>query len=193
MRKQISFGKRYLIVMAICVVMNQGLYTIAHIFHLPVWFDISGTALAAIMLEPAAGIVVGFINNFYLSLVQQDIGTIIYFAVSAAIAVICGLCMRDKDGKISAKKIVPTLILVCVISTIISSLLTLYKSGGYSNSPWELHFYHVAANAGVPHVLCCFFGTGVVKVLDTVANGAVVAIVYMLLPKNLRNQQLMEK
>lgn len=59
--------KRYLVVMVICVVLNQGCYLLASHFGWPVWLDMTGTALAAVMLEPAAGLLVGLANNFFES------------------------------------------------------------------------------------------------------------------------------
>lgn len=193
MKRELNKKTKYIIVMLIGVLMNMIFYTVASLLNLPVWFDLSGTALVSIMLEPASGIIVGFINNFYLSLIQQDIGTIIYFAVSAAVAVICGVCMRDKDGKVSAKRILPTLLLVFVVSTVLSSLLTIWKSDGVSNGKWELFFYQWALDAGFPKYISTFFGAGIVKIFDTLGNAVMVAIFYFVLPTSLKNQRLIEK
>lgn len=190
MKNKMNMKTRYVIVMVIGVLMNQLFYTFASYFNLPVWLDMCGTAVTSIVLEPAAGIIVGFINNFYLSIIHGDISTIIYFAVSAAVAVICGVCMRDKQGKVSAKRILPTFLLVLVISTVISSVLTIWRNGGIPDNNWEIVYFNMAKNTGVPQTLACFFGTGAVKCFDTLANAFVVAVVYFILPNSLKNKTL---
>ena len=121
-----SKTKRYLIVMLLSVLMNQGFYILAsdNGLDLPFWLDFTGTAFAAIVLEPAAGLLVGFVNNFYLAVTLGNTGNIIYFAVSAAIAVICGVCMR-KGGRLFAKRILPTMGLLIAVTAVISTLLTI--------------------------------------------------------------------
>jgi len=49
-----SKTKRYLIVMLLSVLMNQGFYILAsdNGLDLPFWLDFTGTAFAAIVLEP---------------------------------------------------------------------------------------------------------------------------------------------
>ena len=64
---------RYLIVMSAGVIMNIVLHNLASHLGLPMWLDMTGTALAAIILEPAAGLIVGLINNFVsrFSIIRQ--------------------------------------------------------------------------------------------------------------------------
>src|SRR5574344_1373639 len=101
---QMTNRKRYIIVMFFSVMLNEALYLFASSFNLPVWLDFGGTLLSAVMLEPAAGIIVGFANNFFLSVKNGDSTMIIYFIASAASAVIAGLMIR-KNGKIKISRI----------------------------------------------------------------------------------------
>ncbi len=187
MKKELSKVARYAIIMGISVLLNAGLYVLANQLKLPVWLDTSGTILAAVALEPAAGVIVGFVNNFILSLVQNDISSIIYFAVSGLVAVIAGLCMR-KDGRVTAKRILPTLLLIFAVSTAVSSAITLLAHSGVSTNYWETTFCDMAMSWGAPQFIGCIFGIAVTKAADVLATSAVVLIAYMIIPKSLKNE-----
>lgn len=178
---------RYALVMVLSVAINWGFYELASdgMLNLPVWLDIGGTALAAIALEPAAGLLVGFVNNFLLALEMGDASNIIYFGVSAAVAVVCGLCMR-KEGKISLKRLLPTMGLLIVITSLLSTVLTIWRNGGTPDATWELFYYDFALSWGWPQGLACLFGTAVIKVYDTVATALLVAFFWLILPKSLK-------
>lgn len=179
---------RYLIVMLLSVAMNQGFYILAsdNVLDLPFWLDIAGTAFAAIVLEPAAGLLVGFTNNFYLAVTRGDSSSLLYFAASAAVAVIAGVCMR-KEGRLSLKRVLPTMGLIVAVTTVISGLLTLWRTGGVPDAKWELFYFNQGLSWGWPKALCCFFGVLVIKVYDILATTAIVGAFWFLLPKKLKN------
>ena len=185
-----SKTKRYLIVMALSVLMNQGFYILASdgVLNLPFWLDFSGTAFAAIVLEPAAGLLVGFVNNFYLAVTLGNTGNIIYFAVSAAIALVCGVCIR-REGKLTVRRIPLTMGLLVTVTTAVSTLLTIWRTGGVCDSTWELFYYNIAMAWGWGKYLSCFFGTLVIKVYDTLAVSAIVTCFWFLLPQKLKAPQ----
>ena len=172
---------RYLTVMAIGVALNIILHQTAAHLQLPMWLDMTGTALAALMLEPAAGLLVGLVFDYTAS-------SLFYYAVSAAVALIVGLNMRRK-GKSLAKRIISTIVLATVVSAVISTLLTLWRTGGTSESTWEMFYSGIASSWGWPQALSCFFGTFVIKIYDVLASAAIVTGMYALLPKSLRTQE----
>lgn len=178
---------RYAIVMGISVLMNQVFYILASesVLDLPFWMDMSGTVFAAIVLEPTAGLLVGFVNNFYLALTLMSSSSILYFAVSAAAALICGLCMRTREGALSWKRILPTMGLLWLVSSALSTLLTLWRSGGVPDLNWEKMYYEMALAWGWHPSLACFFGTAVIKIYDVLAATAVVIVFWLVLPKSL--------
>lgn len=179
--------KRYAVVMLICVVLNLTFYLIAHFGHLPVWMDMQGTVLAAIVLEPAAGLLVGLIHNFIEAIFFYDVSSIIYFGVSAAAALIAGLFLV-KEGNIQKRRIPAAILLIAVSTTFISTLLTYWRSAGIPDSMWEKHFYQLALAAGVPKVLSTMFGIFVLKVGDLLISSVLVAIAYLFLPKALKRR-----
>ena len=183
---------RYAIIMLISVLMNQVFFTLGDIYHWPMWLDTTGTALAALVLEPTAGLIVGLINNFYIANFVFDSSTLIYYGVSAAIAIIVGVNMRV-NGKLSLKRLLPTMLLVVLVASTLSSLLTMWRSGGVSNSPWEQYYYQIAAGYGAPNIVSCFFGTLVVRVYDTIVSTVVIGVFYVLLPKCLKTARVEPK
>ena len=113
----------YAKVMAICCVANFVLYELASYTALPVWLDTTGTAIAAFVLEPAAGIFVGFVNNLLLAAQSGGAGGILFLSESAAVAIIYGKLFK-RGEKVSAKTVVKTLLLVVVICTLLQLCIT---------------------------------------------------------------------
>jgi energy-coupling factor transport system substrate-specific component len=107
--------------MAICVAMNFIFNFLAVTFNWPLWLDVTGTAAAALILEPSAGLIVGLINNFYLAIFEFNASSLIYYAVSAAVALIVGINIRQKN-KTVLHRIITTILLVITVSAVLSTL-----------------------------------------------------------------------
>lgn len=178
--------KRYAIVMACCILLNIVLSEISGNLHLPVWLDVTGTALAALLLEPTAGLLVGLANNFFLAIFLTGTSSLFYYCISAAVALIVGLLVRTPNGPIRKKNILPAAALVLVVSTLLSTLLTLLLSGGVSTSTWEVFYMNFALGWGWPQALATLWGVFVIKLYDTVATGLLVALLYVLTPRKFK-------
>lgn len=177
---------RYGVVMAACVLLNVVLSEISGALHLPMWLDVTGTALAALLLEPAAGLLVGLANNFFLAIFLLGNSSLFYYCVSAAVALIVGLMIREPNGPIRKKRILPAALLVLVVSTLLSSGLTLLLSDGVSSSGWETRYMLLALDWGWPQALATTWGVFVIKLFDTIATGLLVAALYTLAPRKLK-------
>lgn len=97
---------RYFFIMALGVIMNEGLYGIARAIHAPFWLDTSGTAAAALFLEPTAGLIVGLINNFYMAISTGDASNLFYYAAPLSLllsAWACGIPPAESAGKICCR------------------------------------------------------------------------------------------
>lgn len=178
---------RYLIVMVACVLMNELLYLLAVSFELPLWLDVTGTALAALVLEPAAGLLVGLLNDFFIAVTSFDASAILYYGASAAVALIVGVNMR-REGKTLRYRVLTTILYCVIITTVLASLLTMLRNGGIpDDNVWELRIYNAALSWGWAEVAGCFFATGIIKILDMLATAAIVAVSYLFMPKVLKN------
>lgn len=183
--------KNYIIIMIISVFLNLGIYYIAHVFHLPMWIDNVGTAYAAVALEPTAGLIVAFATNFYQAAFVYDSSSLVYYAVSATAALTFGIILR-KNKAVTFKKLPQTMIYYFIIATLLSTLLTLWRTAGVPDSGWELHFYTMALDNGVPNVIACLFGTAVLKVADTIVMAILIPLFVSLTPKRIKVIELEE-
>lgn len=177
---------RYAVVMAACVLLNIVLSELSGALHLPLWLDVTGTALAALLLEPTAGLLVGLANNFFLALFLLGNSSLFYYCVSAAVALIVGLMVRERNGRIRKNRILPAMLLVLVVSTLLSTVLTLLLSGGVSSSGWETHYMELARGWGWPQAAATAWGVFVIKVYDTAVTALLVAALYRLAPQKLK-------
>lgn len=176
--------KRYALVMTLCLGLNLGLNALAELSGLPVWLDTTGTALAALLLDPAAGLLVGLADNMILAITEYGAASLLYYAVSAVVALVAGLLVF-KNGKTSLGRVLGCVGLVIVLSTVLSAGVDIWMSVDTAPTTyWENHFYTMAQNAGAPHVLAYFFGELVVQTADTLATAGIVAVIYTLLNKN---------
>lgn len=170
--------------MILGVLLNEVCYKLGNHFEWPVWLDMTGTALAAVMLEPAAGLLVGLVNNFFLSIFVYDASSLIYYVISAATALIVGLNLK-KNGRISWKRIPLVIVGVIVSSTVLSCLITLWH-GGIPNAVVEQRYYTMLIAQGWNRVAALFGSVGVIKVLDITLSAVLFAVCYILAPKWLK-------
>lgn len=178
--------KRYSFIMILSIALNMIFYNIAHFYHLPAWLDSLGTAYAAFLLEPTAGLLVAFASNFYEAAFIYDSSSLIYYATSATVALGVGICMR-KEGNISWKRMGFMFLVVFVSGTLISASITLWRTGGVPDSGWERYFYDIAMLKTHSPVLSCIFGTGVLKFIDVSVLTLLLPVFYILTPKSLIN------
>lgn len=183
--------KNYIIIMIVSVFLNLGIYYIAHVFHLPMWADNVGSAYAAVALEPTAGLIVAFATNFYQAAFVYDSSSLVYYAVSATAALTFGILLR-KNKVVNLKRLPQTMLCYFVIATLLSTLLTLWRTAGVPDSNWEFQFYTMALNNGVPNVFACLFGTAVLKVADTLVMAILIPLFVYLTPKSMKVIELEE-
>lgn len=180
--------KRYAIVMVIGVLMNEILSFAIAPLDLPLWLDMCGTALVAIILEPSAGIIVAFVNNFALSVFQYDASSIIYLGLGASVAIIAGTMLAKRKDR-TFKRIVLVTVYIILITSFLTALLTMWRQGGISDLAWERHFFEMGVSMGMPDIIACGFGAFVVKIPDMCVSAVLVALVYRILPESLRYQE----
>lgn len=177
-----SKTKRYFIFFLLGIVLNLGLYNVAHFLHLPAWMDNIGSAMIAFLIEPALGLLVAFATNFYQAAFIYDSSSLIYYLVSAATALVFGIGMR-KEGSVCWKRLPLCILLFVIINTLLEGSITLWRTGGISDSGWEQQFYHMAMDAGVVNWLACYWGALVLKLIDGFILGAAMILGYALVPK----------
>lgn len=178
--------KRYLLVMGVGVAIDLVCYFIAHYAQLPAWMDANGTAYAAMLLEPAAGLFVGFLINFFKATFVYSSQDLIAYFLNASVALIFGIGMR-KGGIIQIKRLFPMAGLFVVVNTLLGTLIGLWQGGLISG--WEHQFMELALSWGFAALPASFFGVMVLKAVDAVIMILILWIGYRLTPKAWMNQQ----
>ena len=179
--------KRYAVIMMICVAVNMIPEEIMTRVSAPLWMDVTGTIAATIILEPAAGLIVGLINNFFRAIFINGPTTLVYYSVSAAAALLAAI-MLDRENRLRFGRVVISTVLIIVASTLLSGLLKYWRIGGVSNLYWENYFSEIAASRGFGTFLSGMFGTFVIKVPDTIASVILAVIMYKLTPEKYRGR-----
>ncbi|MCP1110448.1 ion transporter [Ohessyouella blattaphilus] len=164
-----AFLKRSLLIMGVGVGLDIGLYYLGHVFHLPAWLDSLGTVLAAVMIEPTAGLLVAFASTFFQSAFVYGVNSLLFYLIGGIAALSFGLLLNRDSIKI--KRLLLAMLIYFAAGTVIAGLLTLWKNGGIPDSGWEYRFYTWSLNRGYGNALSCFFGTAVLKLVDTLVIG----------------------
>ena len=179
--------KRYAAIMLICVMINLILAEVVTRANLPLWLDVPGTIAATIILEPAAGLIVGLINNFFQAIFINGPTTLVYYSVSAAVALLAAL-MLDESGRLKLGRVIVSALLIIIVSTLLSSLLKHWQSGGVSSHVWENYFSSMAASKGAGPFLSNLTGTLLVKIPDTVISVFLAVVMYKITPEKYRGR-----
>jgi hypothetical protein len=131
-RKSNPKVRMYTGVIAFGVALNLLLYVItSEVFHQVIWLDTTGTAIVAFLLEPAAGIIVGFINNLILAIYAGNAGNLLYFGESAVTALAYGLLLHHaKNPKVTFVSALKVLGIVIGVQSFISVGLAMLLSDG---------------------------------------------------------------
>jgi len=174
--------RRYGIIMLAGVAMNQLFSFIATTFKLPMWLDTVGTIFTSLVLQPAAGLLVGLADNFVIAITNKDSSQIFYYAISTAVALIAGLFLK-KRGRVHANRIVPAILLAIIVSTALSILVSLMRVGAITNTPIEQPFSLIGLGVGLPPWAASAFAILLVKTYDVLASSLIVAGIYCLYKK----------
>ena len=184
-------GMRYWALMAVGVLLNFSLYEAAHTFHLPLWMDNVGTAYAAVMLEPAAGLIVAFATNFFQSVFVYSSSSLIYYFVSASVALAFGICLR-RGGELCWKRLPLAGVCCLAVGSLLAWAITLWRTGGVSESGWEGFFAAWALARGAAAPLASLLGVAVLKAGDMLVTMAALPLLWALTPKQWVTRRLEE-
>ena len=174
--------RKYLIIMALGTLINLIFYSVARIFELPIFMNGVGTGYAAMMLEPAAGLLVGYIYNFFEALLIYGPESMIYYITTAVTAIIMGVRIR-KEGNIEIRRLPITVLIVTVINTFISGCLTIRRTGGNLEDGWEAGMMGIMMENGIPKYVSYFFSAFAFKLIDAAILITALYVLYKITPK----------
>ena len=166
--KAVAYG----VTMLACVLVNEALYFAALALGAPVWLDTVGTALVAVLLEPAAALIVGFANNLVLAMQFGNAGNLLYYALSAITALVYGTVFA-RGRRITARSLGRAALFLVVVEALISTVLTFSLAGGQLTTAAEQLYGSVLRGLGAPEAAAVFGALLVDKLADTVVVFAV--------------------
>ena len=174
--------RKYLIIMALGTIINFIFYSVARIFDLPIFMNNVGTGYAAMMLEPAAGLLVGYIYNFFEALLIYGPESMIYYITTAVAAIGIGLRIR-KEGIIEIRRLPSTVLFITVINTVISGCLTIRRTGGNLEDGWEAGMMEIMMENGISKYVSYFLSAFAFKLIDAAILIIALYLLYKITPK----------
>lgn len=164
----------YGLIMLACFGLNIVCYEIAAALGLPLWLDTTGTALAAVLLEPAAALIVGFANNLVIAVQLGSAGDLLYYSLSALVALTYGIVLGPGRKKTPRAALV-TVTVVGVGGGLLAVGLAWLVSASQITASEDRFYYAVLSNLGVSQSLAVFWALLLGKILDTVAVFVIVS------------------
>lgn len=178
-----SERKRYWIVMIISLALNMGLKQVTYYCDMPFFLECTGTVLAAVILEPAAGLLAGLAENFMLAVIWNGPTSILYFTISASYALLFGNLLV-RQHKILWKRM-PLTMLLTFAGVVVSDAVISFLMDGSQLARWEGAYQAIGLKAGMPEAAAYLFGIGAIQGFDVLATAAVFILLYYLLPRSL--------
>lgn len=108
----------------------------------------------------------------------------VYYSLSAAVALIAGLMLK-KNGRIAPARIPVVIILIMLVTGFLSGSLTLWH-GWVSTAPVEAMYYQRMLGQGMSPVMACYGAAMLIKVYDVLASAVLFAVVYIIMPRQLK-------
>lgn len=166
----------YAATMAVCLLFNEVFYLITTTLGTPVWLDTVGTAVAAILLEPVAALIIAFVNSLIQAIQFGDAGNLLYYGQGVLAALVYGtLFARGK--KITPKTVGWALIFVVGVGTLLSCALTFALRGGALSTPMQHMYYQLLGTLGLSGTPALVVTLLVDKFLDAIAVFVLVIVV----------------
>jgi len=159
----------------ICILINYIGKFEADNLSLPIWLDSVGTGLAAYILGPVCGAIIGAAGNIIYGL--NDYLSFVYTLTGTAIGVTMGFCMK-KGLMESFFGAFTSSMIVAVASVVISTPLNCVFSGGFTGNLWGDGVFDMFRYYGIPVFISSAVGEFCVDFLD---KSVTVLLIYWLI------------
>ncbi|MCQ2538834.1 MAG: HD domain-containing protein [Acetatifactor sp.] len=146
-----------------CILINYfGKYLTSQI-PAPLWLDSVGTAIAAYMMGPVCGAIVGASVNIIYGF--MDPMSFIYAITNAAVGITIGLCAKRKMME-KYYSVVTTCSLATIVATVISAPINCIFYHGLTGNVWGDGIYHMLVNWEMPWVFSAVIAEFFLDFLD---------------------------
>lgn len=139
--------------MLLCLGLNLALYLLKPIIGLPLWLDMTGTALAAMLLNPMAGLLVGFCSNLTMAILSGGDSSLLFFAENAMTAIVFGVFFA-RDKKINVRSFLALFVFAIVGEAAFSLWMDIIFLDNLESSVLNSTLASALMARGVPIPLC---------------------------------------
>jgi energy-coupling factor transport system substrate-specific component len=137
LERPMKFTARQLALMGMLVALNVAIGGIVHVVKLPIYLDAIGTILAALVLGLVPGIVVGVVSFLVAAAIINPV-YIWFIGTQAVIAVFVYLLASRLFVFKSLARVIPTGLLLGVVTGIVSAPVIIFVFGGVAGSGRDL-------------------------------------------------------
>ena len=154
----------------LCAICSEG-------FWQPIWLDTAGTAIVACALDPAAGIIVAYLNNLFLAVYTGNSGNLLYIGQSVIVALAYAHFMRiDENGHCSHKQVGQLMFYVIIVQAALSFALALLLNGGSLLTIFMQYYQATLMEWGVPFCPATFLALVIDRFFDSIGVFLVVEL-----------------
>ena len=157
----------YLLFIFVGIFLNYALCALFSYLEQPLWLDTTGTALVACALDPAAGVIVSFVDNLIIAVYQDSPQNILYFSESAVVALSYGYLFRQaKNGKLPYQNTFKTLLAIILIQSTITLFLSFSLHDGAFTTLFQNGYRDFLCEIGIEYYAASLLATIIDRTLD---------------------------
>ena len=172
----------YLLFIFAGIFLNYALCASFSYLEQPLWLDTTGTALVASALDPAAGIIVSFVNNLIIAVYQDSPQNILYFSESAVVALSYGYLFKQaKDGKLPYQNAGKTLLAIILIQSTISVFLSFALHDGAFTTIFQNYYRDFLCQIGIDYYAASCLATIFDRTLDALSVLCIIVLILKIL------------
>lgn len=167
-----------------CLIVNFIGMSTVQLLHLPIYLDMAGTAVAAMVFGPWAGVVVGLSTNVFGFVVGAP-GAAPFALVNVAGALVWGYGIRRFGMGADLFRYVNLTLLVAVACSLVGAPLGVLMFGGYSGHGSD-NVTSSIAGLGLPVVAAAFSANILTSVIDKMLSGFIALVGIAMLRSRVR-------
>lgn len=168
-------GYQVSLLIVVCILLNYGLKMLTLQLNVPLWLDSVGTAIAAYLIGPASGAMVGAASNIAFGFYEPL--SMMYTITNAAVGIVIGVCARRKMME-KFFDVITASTMVTVVAATISTIINCVMFAGHMGNEWGDGILNLLVEWKMPWVISAFIAEFFLDFLDKIAT---LFILYLLI------------
>jgi hypothetical protein len=147
-------------------------------FSQPLWLDTTGTALVACALDPAAAILVSFVDNLIIAVYQNSPQNILYFSNSALVALVYWKLFKQReDGSLPFKNAAKVIITIIFAQSAITVFLAFWIGDGNFTTIYQNEYRSFLVEQSMDYYAASFFAIVIDRIFDSLSVFLIVNLI----------------